>query len=132
MMRSIDTNVFVYAATAHPRFGATARHIASRIEQGEEAATSTLVLCEVAWVLEAMGRQGDVKHVLEKILSYETLRILGFDESDLLMGASNMIASRLDFNNGVNVAIMTRRGICEVYSNDLKHLARPSLLLYIR
>ncbi len=38
------------------------------------------MLSEVAWVLEAMGRQGDVKHVLEKILSYETLRILGFDE----------------------------------------------------
>ena len=78
--------------------------------------------------MEAMGRQGDVKRVLEKILSYGTLRVFGFDESDLLMGASNMVASRLDFNNGVNVAIMMRRGICEAYSNDLKHLGKLDFL----
>jgi len=131
MMRFVDTNVFIYAATAHPRFGETAKRILGRIEDGEEAATSTLVLCEVAWVLEAMGRQATIRSVLEKILSYKTLRVVGFDEQDLLMGASNMVASRVDFNDGVNAAIMMREGISEAYSNDSKHLGKLDSLQLI-
>jgi len=130
-MRFVDTNVFVYAVTAHPRFGETARRILKRIEDGEESATSTLVLCEVAWVLEAMGRQGDVKSTLEKILSYKTLEVVEFAKDDLLVGANNMVTSRLDFNDGVNVAIMMRRGISEVYSNDYKHLGKLDFLQLI-
>ena len=130
-MRFVDTNVFIYAATAHPRFGETARRILECIEGGEVAVTSTLVLCEVAWVLEAMGRQGDIKSTLEKILSYKSLKVVGFDENDLLMGANNMVVHNLDFNDGVNVAIMRRMGISETYSNDYKHLGRLNFLKLI-
>jgi predicted nucleic acid-binding protein len=56
MTRFVDTNIFIYALTAHPIFGKTAKNILERIEKGEAAITSTLVLCEIAWVLEAMGR----------------------------------------------------------------------------
>lgn len=49
-MRFVDTNVFVYALTAHPTFGQASKRILERIENGEEAATSTLVLLEIAWV----------------------------------------------------------------------------------
>jgi len=127
-MRFVDTNIFIYAITAHPRFGETARRILERVEADEAAATSTLVLCEVAWVLEAMGRQGDVKSTLEKILSYKSLKVVGFDEADILMGANNMVAHNTDFNDGLNIAIMLRTGICEVYSNDYKHLGRLDFL----
>jgi len=65
------------------------------------------------------------------MLSYETLRIVGFDEEDLLMGASNMVASRVDFNDGVNAAIMMREGISEAYSNDSKHLGKLDFLRLI-
>lgn len=130
-MRFVDTNVFIYAATAHPRFGETARRILESIEGGEAAITSTLVLCEVAWVLEAIGRQGDIKSTLEKILSYKSLKVVGFDENDLLMGANNMVVHNLDFNDGVNVAIMMRMGISETYSNDYKHLGRLNFLRLI-
>jgi len=78
MKRFVDTNVFIYSATCHPRFGEDARRILERIEQGEKSVTSTLVLCEVAWVLEAMGRQGDIKPTLEKILSFKALEVVGF------------------------------------------------------
>ena len=37
-------------------------------------------------MLEAMGRQSDIRPVLEKILSYKNLRVVGFDEDDLLVG----------------------------------------------
>ena len=123
-MRFIDTNIFVYVATNHPKVGATSIDILKRIEGGEEAATSTLVLCEVAWVFEAMGRQGDIKPTLEKILSYSTLSIEAFDADDLVVGANLMATHHLDFNDAINVAIMGRLGINEVYTNDQRHLGR--------
>ena len=124
MTRFVDSNVFIYALTAHPHFGKTAKNILERIEKGETAVTSTLVLCEIAWVLEAMGRQGDIKPTLEKILSYKTLEVVDFNEDDLLMGASNMAAENIDFNDGANLALMMRLGVSEVYSNDQKHLGK--------
>jgi len=89
------------------------------------------VLCEVAWVLEAMGRQGDIKSTLEKILSYESLEVVEFSGDDLLMGANNMVVHNVDFNDGVNVAIMMRMGVSEAYSNDYKHLGRLDFLKLI-
>jgi len=124
LKRFIDTNIFIYALTAHPKFGETARRILQRIEAGEPALTSTLVLCEVAWVLEAMGRQSEIKPTLEKLLSYPTLKIISFNEEDLLAGANNALTYQIDFNDGVNIAIMEREGIHEVYSNDKKHLGK--------
>ncbi len=130
-MRFVDTSVFIYALTAHPRFGENARRILERIENGEVAVTSALVLCEVAWVLEAMGRQGDIKPTLEKILSYKDLEVIEFSRDDLLMGANNMAVHKVDFNDGVNVAIMMRLGVSEVYSNDHKHLGKLDFLKLI-
>jgi len=129
--RFVDTNVFIYALTAHRLFGKTAKNILERIENGEVAITSTLVLCEVAWVLEAMGKQGNIKSTLEKIMSYKSLTIVDFNGDDLLMGANNMIAENIDFNDGVNLALMKRLGISEVYSNDQKHLGKLEFMKLI-
>ena len=131
MTRFVDTNVFIYALTANPRFGKIAKNILARIEEGETAVTSTLVLCEVAWVLEAMGKQGNIKPALENIMSYQTLDVIDFSEDDLLMGANNMAAEQIDFNDGVNLALMMRQGISEVYSNDQKHLGKLDFLKLI-
>lgn len=128
MKRFVDTNIFIYSATNHPQFGETAKRILERVEQGEKAVTSTLVLCEVAWVLEAMGKQGDIKPTLEKILSYKSLEVVGFDQDELLVGANNMRLYGIDFNDGINVAIMIRIGIYEAYSNDNKHLGKVDSL----
>jgi predicted nucleic acid-binding protein len=127
----VDTNIFVYAVTAHPRFGEVAKGILERIEHGEVAVTSTLVLCEVAWVLEAMGRQGDIKATLEKISSYNSLEVVEVSGDDLLVGANNMSAQNVDFNDGVNLALMMRLGVSEVYSNDIKHLGKLDFLKLI-
>ena len=124
MRRFVDTNVFLYAMTGHSEFGEAAMRILYAIESGEAAVTSTLVLCEIAWVLESMGRQGGIKPTLEKILSFGSLEVADFDSDDLLVGANYMASYRLDFNDAVNVAIMERLGITEVYSNDERHLGR--------
>lgn len=131
MKRFVDTNVFVYSVTNHPRFGKAARKILTRLENGEECITSTIVLCEVAWVIEAMGKQSYVKPTLEKILSYDGLSVLPFDSDDLLVGSNNMITYGIDFNDGVNVSIMSKVGINEVYSNDKKHLGKIKFLTLV-
>ncbi len=123
-MRFIDSNIIIYVATNHPKFGSISRAILKRVEDGEEAVTSSLMLCEVAWVFEAMGKQGDIKVLLEKILSYKALRVESFDSDDLIVGANLMSTYRIDFNEAVNVAIMERLGVNEVYTNDVKHLGR--------
>lgn len=131
MTRFVDTNIFIYTLTAHPRFGKTSKDILERIQKGEKAITSTLVLCEVAWVLEAMGRQGDIKPALEKIMSYRTLEIVSYVPDDLLVGTNNMATENIDFNDGVNLALMIRLGVSEVYSNDQKHLGKLDYLKLI-
>lgn len=128
MKRFIDTNIFIYSVTNHPRFGKIARKILTRLERGEECITSTIVLCEVAWVLEAMGKQSYVKPTLEKILSYDDLSVLTFDSDDLLVGSNNMITYGIDFNDAVNVSVMSKVGTNQVYSNDRKHLGKIKFL----
>ena len=128
MKRFVDTNIFIYSATNHPQFGKTAKQILERIEKGEETVTSTLVLCEVAWVLEAMGKQSSIKPTLEKILSYKNLEITGFNQDDLLLGANNMRLYGVDFNDGINIAIIAKTGAYEAYSNDHKHLGKVDFL----
>ncbi len=90
----------------------------------KKAVTSTLVICEIAWVLEAMGKQGNIGSALEKILSYKSLKIVEVPSDDLLIGANNMAAYCMDFNDGVNLAVMMRFGLSEIYSNDKKHLGK--------
>lgn len=124
MTSFVDTNVFIYALSDHPTLGQTSRRILQRIEDGEEAFTSTLVLCEVAWVLEARGRQGDIKATLEKILSYTSIRVSPVDADDLLVGATYMAQYGLDFNDAVNLAIIERSRVTKVYTNDRKHLGK--------
>jgi predicted nucleic acid-binding protein len=85
----------------------------------------------VVWVLEAMGRQGDIKPTLEKIMSYPTLEIVEIRSDDLLIGAKNMSTEQIDFNDGVNLALMMRLGILEIYSNDQKHLGKLDFLKLI-
>jgi predicted nucleic acid-binding protein len=78
-----------------------------------------------------MGRQGDIKPTIEKIMSYRDLKIVDFNADDLLVGAQNMKQENVDFNDGVNLAMMMRTGICEVYSNDQKHLGKIDYLTLV-
>ncbi len=123
-MKFVDTNIFVYAITSHPKFGETAKSILEKIERGEKALTSLLVLLEVSWVLEAMGKQGYIKSTLDKISSYNSLEVEEVSLEDLQVGATLMAQHEIDINDGINLAIMEREGIKEVYSNDKKHFGK--------
>jgi hypothetical protein len=77
-----------------------------------------------------LGRQGDIKPALEKIMSYLTLHIAEFTVDDPLVGASNVAPYGIDFNDGVNISVMSRFSVSEVYSNDQKHLGRVDFKLF--
>ena len=57
-------------------------------------------------------------------MSYPKLEIVDYGEDDLIVGANNLATENIDFNDGVNIALMMRMGISEVYSNDQKHLGK--------
>lgn len=78
-----------------------------------------------------MGKQGQIESTLEKILSYKALKTIEINADDLLVGANNMATFNVDFNDGVNIALMMRSGISEVYTNDKKHLGRLDFLKII-
>ena len=61
-------------------------------------------------------------------MSLKGLKIVEVTADDLLVGAYNMAVENIDFNDGVNLAIITRLGISEVYSNDQKHLGKVDAL----
>jgi predicted nucleic acid-binding protein len=54
--------------------------------------------------------------------------VADFGAEDLVMGSVNLTNYRIDFNDGVNLAVMERNGVKEVYSNDERHLGRVDSL----
>ncbi|MCW4012164.1 MAG: type II toxin-antitoxin system VapC family toxin [Candidatus Bathyarchaeota archaeon] len=131
MTRFIDTNIFLYAMSSHPEFVSTARSILKRVEKGEPASTSIMVLSEIAWVFEARGQQSRIQEAYELILSYENLSILEATTDDLIVASVYVNKHNIDFNDAVNLSIMKREGINEIYSNDKKHLGNiPEIMIF--
>lgn len=124
MTRFIDTNIFIYAISSHPEFGSKAREILKRVEEGETASTSFIVLCEIAWVMETRGYQSRIQEIYELILSYRNLSIIEASTDDLVVASVYVNKHNIDFNDAVNLSIMRREGINEIYSNDKKHLGK--------
>lgn len=118
-MRFVETNVFLYVITAHPEFGPTAKRILERIDSGEEAVTSSLVIAETCAWLEYRKRKADVDIFLDAVESYSSLRKCETTYTDELR-AKELQRSypRLEFFDRVYVAQMERLKLKEIYSND--------------
>lgn len=103
----------------HPDFGQTAKEILERIELGEKAITSSLVIAEVCAWLEYHG-VGDRIDVFFKILeSYPTLKKCETTYEDELKAEElKSQYSRLEFFDRVYLAQMLRLKLTEIYSND--------------
>jgi predicted nucleic acid-binding protein len=118
-LRFVETNVFLYVITAHPEFGPIAKRILERIDSGEQAATSTLVIAETSAWLEYRKRKADVGIFLDAVESYSSLRKCETTYADELR-AKELQRSypRLEFFDRVYVAQMERLKLTEIYSND--------------
>lgn len=118
-MRFVETNIFLYVITAHAEFGPVAKRILERIDSGEEAATSSLVVAEVCAWLEHHKKKSGVGTFLEAVQSYPTLRKAETTYADELR-AKELERSypRLEFFDRVYLAQMERLELREIYSND--------------
>ncbi len=118
-MRFIDTNVFIYVLKSDPDFGPTARRILHRVEEGEEATTSSLVTAEVTAWLEINKRKRIIPQFYMSLESYPSLIKIETTYSDeLTADALGKTYPQLEFFDRVYLAQMQRTGLKEIYSND--------------
>lgn len=87
MTRFIDSNVFIYVLTEDAKYFETAKAILHRVERGEEAITSTLVLEETLVFLEVRKTSHEIPEVLDYIRSYSTLRVVPYLLEDMVSAA---------------------------------------------
>jgi predicted nucleic acid-binding protein len=118
-LRFVETNVFLYVITAHAEFGPIAKRILERINSGEEAVTSSLVIAETCAWLEYRKRKADVDIFLDAVESYPSLHKCETTYTDELR-AKELQRSypRLEFFDRVYIAQMERLKLKEIYSND--------------
>ncbi|MEM3041145.1 MAG: type II toxin-antitoxin system VapC family toxin [Nitrososphaerota archaeon] len=129
MVRFIDSNIFIYHIDRNPVFGEASQKILQRVESGEEAVSSTLVLEEVFIHVEQEYSARDIPSVLYSILSYVNLRIVPYTVEDMLRAAEILedAGFALDWDDAIIAAVMERFGLKEIYSND-RHFDRvPSI-----
>jgi predicted nucleic acid-binding protein len=118
-LRFVETNIFLYVITANPHFGPVARSILKRIEEGEEAATSSLVIAEVCAWLEYHGMSAKIEFIFKAIRSYPTLIVCETTyEDEAIAEELKSRYPKLEFFDRVYLAQMYRLEIAEIYSND--------------
>ena len=118
-MRFIETNIFLYVITAHPDLGSKAKEILERIESGEQAMTSSLVVAEVCAWLEYHGMRDKIDAFFKALESYPTLKKCETTYEDELKAEDlKSRYSHLEFFDRVYLAQMLRLKLTEIYSND--------------
>jgi len=132
LTRFIDANVFIYVLTENPEFYGAAKAILGRVEGGEEAFTSTLVLEEVFVFLDARGAAIRIPRVLDFIRSFTSLLIVPYLLEDMAAAAALMdeIGPKVDWDDALIAATMRRLGLSEIYSNDAHFDVIPGIERY--
>ena len=114
----IDSNIFIYAAQAHPKFGKACKRVVEDIESGKiEATTSVLNVAEVA---EVIDRNVDRK---TSITVVELLLALPMDIEDVVKeheidALSIFSLSKANYFDTVFVAVMKEKFINTIITND--------------
>lgn len=117
-MRFVDSNVFIYVLDRHPKFGNTARGILKRIEEGEEAVTSTLVIEEVCAYLAKSKRPEEIPPFVDALRAYGFLLKRPYIFEDMVTAREMFVNYKIDWDDFIIAAQMQREGIEEIYSND--------------
>ena len=118
MRAFIDSNIFIYAAQAHPKFGKACKKIVEDIESRKiEATTSVLNVAEVA---EVIDRNVDRKASINVV---ELLLALPMDIEDVVkeheIDALSIFAlSKANYFDTVFAAVMKEKFIDTIITND--------------
>ncbi len=126
----MDSNVFVYHLAGDKRFGDIAAGILERIDDGEEALTSTLVITQVCSYLRWKGRPNVIPGFLDYLLSTPGITKGETSIVDFASARSLQRLNRLPWKHWddlVIVAQMRRFGVTEIYSNDSDYDKIPGI-----
>ncbi|MGB9714777.1 MAG: type II toxin-antitoxin system VapC family toxin [Candidatus Bathyarchaeales archaeon] len=114
----IDSNVFFYAKILDRQYGSACADILGKIEEGElEAATSTLVIVELANALRKYGLEDEVKDVIDAIFSLD-ISVFEVDLLDVRIAARVYDEFRISPYDCVHVAVMKKADIANIISAD--------------
>ncbi|MCS7119810.1 MAG: type II toxin-antitoxin system VapC family toxin [Nitrososphaerota archaeon] len=118
-MRFIDSNVFLYILIGSPQASfETARNILQRIEEGEEAVTSTAIIQEVADWLEYNGRRQELKAFITAVNSYISLQKVTASWEDMISAIDYTDTYGIDYIDALTIQLMKKHNVNEIYSND--------------
>jgi predicted nucleic acid-binding protein len=120
-LRFLDSNVFVYHMASDARYGDKAEKILTRIESGEEALTSTLVIVQVCWYLKCEGSVAKIPLFLALLQSLPSLTKDETSFEDFTAAVSLAESHGMPWkmwDDLVIAAQMKRLGLREIYSND--------------
>lgn len=120
-MRFVDSNVFVYHLADDSAFGGRAGEILSAIEEGETAATSTLVVAQVCGYLRWKRLEDAIPTFIDLLRSLPSLTKEDTTFLDVNLAYALQGATKLQWRMWDDLVIasqMRRLGIEEIYSND--------------
>lgn len=115
----IDSNIFIYAAQAHPKFGKACKKIVEDIESKKiEATTSVLNIAEVAEIIDRNVNRKASINVVELLLA------LPMDIEDVVkeheVDALSMFSvSKANYFDTIFAAVMKEKFIDTIITNDL-------------
>ena len=122
-IRFVDSNIFINWLKGSKEKIKTDRitqlsgFVLYRIENGEEAITSNLVKEEVAIWLSRYKRS-NLSQFLENLTGYVSLRIVEAEYDDQIQAERILGKVPLGYIDCINLAIMNRLNIKEIYSTD--------------
>lgn len=123
----IDTNIWIYAIIAHPKYGEKCKQILKKIEAKKlKAAISTQVLGEVAGVLYNKYKVKDTTSQLNAILSYP-IDIYIVHPDTIRVAAEYARDYGITPYDGIHIALAAENNITDIISAD-KELDKVDLI----
>jgi len=123
----IDTNVWIYAMIAHPKYGEKCREILRKIEEERlEAAISTQVLGEIAGVLYSKYKMKDTTSQLNAVLSYPIDIYITYSDT-IRVAAEYARDYEITPYDGIHIALLVEHSLRDIISAD-KELDKVDLI----
>lgn len=117
-MRYLDANVFIYAFAGEGETGDAARTIVRQVAEGKEAATATLTVDEVVWVLMRTAGRPEAIAQGERMMRIPNLRFVPVRQLDVVRSLKLMRDYPLSPRDAIHAAIALDEGIDTIVSTD--------------
>jgi hypothetical protein len=125
-MRFVDASVFVHAfikprrrlKVHEQRIKKNAKQIVKRIDSGEEIATSTVHLSEVANILEDFMPFNSALEIVTSLISKPSITLLSVTGKDCIKAVLIAQTNAIGFTDAITCLLMSESKMKEIYSFD--------------